>query len=110
MPDRREPGSLSPNAPGAGQLSRVLHPALRLCHGPDASLLALGAPRSPLVLSPVPRRTNKEKSQMAVFNGAFPILSGKEQDGRDFAAACTKQRRKGFEAQLARSGLTRETW
>ena len=47
---------------------------------------------------------------MAVFNGAFPILSGKEQDGRDFAAACTKQRRKGFEAQLARSGLTRETW
>ena len=47
---------------------------------------------------------------MAVFNGAFPILSGKEQGGRDFAAACMGKRRKEFEAQLARNGLTRETW
>ena len=47
---------------------------------------------------------------MAVFNGAFPILPGKEQAGRDFAATCMGNRRKGFEAQLARSGLTRETW
>ena len=47
---------------------------------------------------------------MAVFNGAFPILSGKEHEGRDFAAACMGERRKGFEAQLARGGLTRETW
>lgn len=47
---------------------------------------------------------------MAVFNGAFPILPGKEQEGRDFAAACTGERRKGFEAQLARDGISRETW
>lgn len=30
---------------------------------------------------------------MAVFNGAFPILPGKEQGGRDFAAACMGERR-----------------
>jgi len=47
---------------------------------------------------------------MAVFNVAFPILPGKEQEGRDFAAACIGERRTGFEAQLARGGLTRETW
>jgi len=47
---------------------------------------------------------------MAVFNGAFPILPGKEQEGRDLAAACMGERRNGFEAQLARGGLTRETW
>ena len=47
---------------------------------------------------------------MAVFNGAFPILPGKEQDGRDFAAACMGERRKGFEEQLTGGGLTRETW
>jgi hypothetical protein len=47
---------------------------------------------------------------MAVFNGMFPILPGKEQGGRDFAAACIGERSKGFDAQSARSGLTRETW
>lgn len=47
---------------------------------------------------------------MAVFNGAFPIISGKEQGSRDFAAACMGQRRKEFEAHLARHGVTRETW
>lgn len=47
---------------------------------------------------------------MAVFNGAFPILPGKEQTARDFAVACMGERRKGFEAQLVRGGLTRETW
>ncbi len=36
---------------------------------------------------------------MAVFNGVFPILPGKEQGGRDFAAECIGERRKGFEAQ-----------
>jgi hypothetical protein len=56
------------------------------------------------------RRTKKEENLMAVFNGAFPILSGKEQEGRNFAAACMGERRKGFEDQLARGGLTRETW
>ncbi len=47
---------------------------------------------------------------MAVFNGVFPIIPGKEQGGRDFAAACMGERRKGFEAQAPRTGLTRETW
>jgi len=47
---------------------------------------------------------------MAVFNGAFPILPGKEQEGRDFAAACMGERRKGFEELQAMSRLTRETW
>ncbi len=47
---------------------------------------------------------------MAVFNGAFPILPGKEQEGRDFAAACLGERRKGFEALQTTSGVTRETW
>jgi hypothetical protein len=56
------------------------------------------------------RRTNKEKSPMAVFNGIFPILPGKEQEGRDFAAAIMGERRKGFEAQQTTSGITRETW
>jgi hypothetical protein len=46
---------------------------------------------------------------MAVFNGMFPVLAGKEQDGRDFAAACMGERREGFEAQAARTGLGRET-
>ena len=47
---------------------------------------------------------------MAVFNGAFPILPGREQAGRDFAAACTGDRRKEFEAHLARDEISRETW
>ena len=47
---------------------------------------------------------------MAVFNGVFPILPGKEQEGRDFAAACMGERRKGFEALQAMSRVTRETW
>jgi hypothetical protein len=47
---------------------------------------------------------------MAVFNGAFPILPGKEKEGKDFAAACMGARRKGFDDQAARTGLARETW
>ena len=47
---------------------------------------------------------------MAVFNGVFPMLPGKEQEARSFAAACVGERRKGFEAQLARSEISRETW
>jgi hypothetical protein len=47
---------------------------------------------------------------MAVFNGAFPILPGKEQGGRDFAAAVMGERRKEFETEKARSGVTRATW
>jgi hypothetical protein len=51
-----------------------------------------------------------EKSPMAVFNGVFPILPGKEQGGRDFAAAIMGERRKGFEALQTTSRITRETW
>lgn len=47
---------------------------------------------------------------MAVFNGAFPILPGKEQEARDFAAACMGARRKEFEEQLTLDGISRETW
>ena len=47
---------------------------------------------------------------MAVFNGAFPILPGKEKRGRDFAATCIGERGEDFEAHLARDGITRETW
>jgi hypothetical protein len=47
---------------------------------------------------------------MAVFNGAFPILPGKEQAGRDFAAASMGERRKGFDALQNTSNVTRETW
>ena len=47
---------------------------------------------------------------MAVFNGAFPILPGKEQEGRNFAAACMGEGRKGFEEQLSSSKIARETW
>ncbi len=47
---------------------------------------------------------------MAVFNGAFPILAGKEQQGRDFATTCVGERRQEFDAHLARDGVTRESW
>jgi hypothetical protein len=47
---------------------------------------------------------------MAVFNGIFPILPGKEGAARGFAAACVGERREGFNAQAARTGLARETW
>ena len=35
---------------------------------------------------------------MAVFNGAFPILPGREQAARDFAAVCVGERREEFDA------------
>ena len=55
---------------------------------------------------------------MAVFNGVFPILPGKEQAGRDFAAECLGERRKGFEApdiekafmNMATTGDEFSTW
>ncbi|MCU1352320.1 MAG: hypothetical protein JWM05_1529 [Acidimicrobiales bacterium] len=47
---------------------------------------------------------------MAVFNGAFPILAGKEADGRRFAADCAGPRLKEFEELQATSAVTRETW
>lgn len=47
---------------------------------------------------------------MGVFNGVFPIQSGKEDDARAFAAETVGARRAEFEAHLARAGITRETW
>lgn len=47
---------------------------------------------------------------MGVFNGVFPIQSGKEEDARAFAAETSGARRSDFEAHLARVGVTRETW
>ncbi len=47
---------------------------------------------------------------MAVFNEVFPIQAGKEEDARAFAAETFGARRPGFEAHLARAGVTRETW
>ena len=47
---------------------------------------------------------------MAVFNGAFPILAGQEEEGRKFAASCMGERSDGFQALQSMSGVTRETW
>ena len=47
---------------------------------------------------------------MGVFNGVFPIQAGKEEDARAFAAETFGARRPDFEAHLARSGVTPETW
>lgn len=47
---------------------------------------------------------------MAVFNGMFPIIGGKEADGRAFAAETIGARKADFETLQARSGITRETW
>jgi hypothetical protein len=47
---------------------------------------------------------------MAVFNGAFPILEGKEDAARAFASETIGARKADFEALQARSNLTRETW
>jgi hypothetical protein len=47
---------------------------------------------------------------MAVFNGAFPIVAGKENAARAFAAETIGARKADFEALQARSNITRETW
>jgi hypothetical protein len=47
---------------------------------------------------------------MSVFNGVFPIVGGKEEEARAFAAETVGARRAGYEAHLARGGITRETW
>ena len=47
---------------------------------------------------------------MGVFNGMFPIQPGKEEAARAFAAETIGARRSDYEAQLARGGITRETW
>ena len=47
---------------------------------------------------------------MSVFNGMFPILTGKESSARAFAAEVIGARRADFAATQARSDVTRETW
>lgn len=47
---------------------------------------------------------------MGVFNGVFPIQTGKEDAARAFAEETYGARRAGFEEHLARVGITRETW
>ena len=47
---------------------------------------------------------------MGVFNGLFPIVAGKEDAGRAFAAETVGARKADFEALQARSHIKRETW
>jgi hypothetical protein len=47
---------------------------------------------------------------MAIFNGAFPILPGKVEQARAFAAAVSGSRRDAYSAMQKRGGITRETW
>ena len=47
---------------------------------------------------------------MAVFNGAFPVLPGKEDAGRAFAKACVGERKAEFDEMQARAKAQRGTW
>ena len=47
---------------------------------------------------------------MGIFNGVFPILEGKEQAAREFAAETIGARKADFDKLQARSNVTRETW
>jgi hypothetical protein len=47
---------------------------------------------------------------MEVFNGAFPILPGKEDAARAFAAQVTGSRSAEYADLQRRSGIARETW
>jgi hypothetical protein len=47
---------------------------------------------------------------MAVFNAAFPVLPGKTEEARAFAAEVLGERRREFDESQARFGTTRETW
>jgi hypothetical protein len=47
---------------------------------------------------------------MGVFNGLFPVLEGKEDAARAFAAETIGARKADFAALQARSNITRETW
>ena len=47
---------------------------------------------------------------MGLFNGMFPILAGKEEAARAFAAETIGARKDDFNAQQARANITRETW
>ena len=47
---------------------------------------------------------------MAVFNSLFPIIQGKEQAARAFAAETVGARKADFAKMQAQSQVTRETW
>ncbi len=47
---------------------------------------------------------------MGIFNGVFPILEGKEDAAREFAAETIGARKADFAKMQARSDVTRETW
>ena len=47
---------------------------------------------------------------MKTFCGAFPLLPGKTQAGREFANACIGPRRVEFAEALKRQGITKESW
>ncbi len=47
---------------------------------------------------------------MAVFNGAFPILPGKEAEAKAFAEECAGARSSEFAAMQKGVGTARETW
>ncbi len=48
---------------------------------------------------------------MPVFNGAFPVLPGKEGEARKFASEIQGSRKAEYQAfQAASGGTTRETW
>ena len=47
---------------------------------------------------------------MKTFCGAFPLLPGKTEAGREFAKACMGPRRAEFAEALKRQGVTKESW
>jgi hypothetical protein len=47
---------------------------------------------------------------MGVFNGVFPVIAGKEEAARQFAADTIGAHKADFEAAQARGNVTRETW
>jgi hypothetical protein len=47
---------------------------------------------------------------MGVFNGVFPVLPGKEEAMRAYAAGINGPRRAEFGAAQAALGITRQTW
>jgi len=47
---------------------------------------------------------------MATFCGAFPILPGKTEAGREFAKTCMGPKRTEFAEALKRHGVTKESW
>lgn len=47
---------------------------------------------------------------MTAFCGAFPILPGKSEAGKEFAKACMGPRRAEFAEALKTHGVTKESW